>query len=156
MNKKLIKSVGKCVVALTLVCVIALLACGCGKGKAEVYKQGDIVKIPIEVTENPGMLVAKVVLNYDSSVLDYLECEDGFFSGTQATAVDGKLTCLSMAEGITDITEKGTAFTVVFKVKADAKAGEYLLSLDDTCEYASADEKFVTPKVSITEKIKIE
>lgn len=155
MNKKLIKTIGKCVVALTLVCVIALLACGCGKGKSEAYKSGDIVKIPIEVTENPGMLVAKVVLNYDSAVLDYVECEDGFFTAAQATAEDGTITCLAMAEGVTDITEKGTAITVVFKVRDGAKAGEYLFTLDDSCEYASASEKFVTPKVSITKKIKI-
>lgn len=159
MNIKLIKTIGKCAVALMLVGIIAVLACGCGKEKTAGYKQGDIVKIPIEITENPGMIIAKTVIKYDTSALEYLEYENGFFTDNTVVANNGTVTCLLMADFTSsskDVTEKGTAATLIFRVKEGAKAGEYQFSIDEeNSEYANIKEKFVSPKVSITKKITI-
>ena len=159
MNKKLIGAFKKCIVSLLLVSVIIALACGCGNSKAGPYKEDDIVKIPIEVSENPGMIVAKIIVNYDASVLEYVECEDGFFTDNTVAAKDGTATCLLMAdlnESLKDVTEKGTVATLVFKVKKGAAKGESLISVDEEAsQYANISEKFVTAKVSVPEKIKI-
>lgn len=167
MNKKVILGIGIGLIALVLVAAIVVLVSVMGantNGKNDptvpaVYKEGDIVKIPIEITENPGMIIAKTVVNYDASVLDYVECEKGIFTDNTVSAKDGVATCLLMTD-ITvdskDITEKGTAATLVFKVKKGAKAGDYLFSVDEkTSEYANLKEKFVSPKVSVTNKITI-
>lgn len=155
MNKKLIRTVKNCIVALLLVGVIIVLACGCGK--TGTYKEGDIVKIPIEVTENPGMVVAKTVVNYDDAVLEYVECEGGIFTDNTVSAKDGKATCILMADftaELKDKTETGTVATLVFKVKKGAAKGESLISIDEkNSEYANIREKFVTPKVSVPDKI---
>lgn len=160
MKKKLIATIGICVIAIVVVGIIIALIFGIGNRNSDIYKQGDIVKIPIEVTENPGMIIAKTVVNYDASVFEYVECEDGFFTDNAVVASDGTATCLLMADIVAsskDVTEKGTVATLVFKVKSGATAGEYLFSIDEeNSEYCNLREKFVTPKVSITEKIIIE
>lgn len=165
MNKKLILGLGIGLITLVLVGVILVLIFGIGgnpKDKNDptsyIYSEGDIVKIPIEVTKNPGMSVAEILVNYDASVLDYVDCEDGLFTYNTIIAEDGTATCLLMTH-ITadkDITKTGTAATLVFKVKKGAKAGEYLFSVDEkSSEYVNLSEKFVTPEVSVTNKITI-
>ena len=157
MNKKLITTIGICVGVLVVVGVVLALVFG---GKTDVYKEGDIVKIPIEVTENPGMIVAKTIVKYDDSVLEYVECENGFFTDNTVVAKDGTATCLLMAdlnESLKDVTEKGTIATLVFKVKKGAAKGESLISVDEEAsQYANISEKFVIAKVSVTDKITIE
>lgn len=160
MNKKLITTIGISVIAIVVVGVIIALICGIGNSKPDIYKQGDIVKIPIKVTKNPGMVIAKTVVNYDDAVLEYVECEGGIFTDNTVSTKDGKATCVLMANFTADLkdnTETGTIATLVFKVKKGATKGESLISIDEeNSEYANLREKFVTPKVSITEKIIIE
>ena len=160
MNKKIVLGIVIGVIAVALVAVVLVLTLGNGGIKeSNVYKQGDIVKIPIEVTKNPGMIIAKTIVNFDSSVLEYIECENGLFTDNTVSAVDGKATCLLMADftkTAEDITKTGTAATLEFKVKEGAKAGEYAISIDEkNSEYANINEKFVTPNVSVVEKITI-
>lgn len=163
MNKKLVLSLGIGLIALVLVVVLIFGMGGNTKDKNDpastIYSEGDIVRIPIEVTKNPGMIIAKTVVNYDASILDYVECEDGFFTDNTVNAKDGTATCLLMTD-ITadskDITKTGTAATLVFKVKKGAKAGDCLFSVDEKAsEYANLSEKFVTPEVSVVNKITI-
>ncbi len=124
------------------------------------FGYGDTVRIPIKITENPGMIAAKTAIKYDVSVFEYVDIEAGIFKSVEASCKDGVVTCLltgDFSSGSGDITATGTAATLVFKIKSGAKAGKYFMSLDgDSCQYANFDEKFVYPEVSIPSQIVIE
>lgn len=183
MEKKLIIWISSALIGIViigLVVVIVLTSTGNGnKGKSSngavnssgiVYSRdsdskngvgyGDTVRIPIKVTQNPGMIAAKTVINYDASVFEYVDTEEGMFKDINASCKDGKVTCLmtgDFSSSSGDITATGTAATLVFKIKSGAKAGKYFMSVDEnSCQYANLNEELVYPKVSIPSQIVIE
>lgn len=162
MKKKLVLGLTIGAIALILVGVIIVLIFGMcdavkDKNTPASYSEGDIVKIPIKVSENPGMMIAKTVINYDDTVLEYIECENGFFTDNTVIIDSGTASCLLMTADANNTTKTGTAATLVFKVKKGVKPGDYFFSIDQkNSEYANIREKFVTPKVSVTDKIIIE
>lgn len=96
-------------------------------------KAGDTITIPVTYEEQPGVYVIRVILSYDSNVVELVEVEQTaseYFNYTTNTKTDGAVTVLMDAKAIGNVTENITLFNVKFKVKKDAHAGRALFPVE--------------------------
>lgn len=103
--------------------------------EAEIGKE---FTVTIDISENPGIIAAKLLLNYDVDVLELVKVEAGDFANGSIELDGVVLPNYNFSENITDypyvinwvdalatenITTNGTFVTLTFKVKDDATVG---------------------------------
>lgn len=107
---------------------------------------GDTVFVPITVSYNPGILYTAFSLNFDKSVLEYVNTHSDILNGYSVFdhSKNGRITvsAIESDERISD----GTLVCVEFKVKEKASADEYKLSLNKTF-FEDKDGKTVNFKI---------
>ena len=115
------------VVSLLIFSAPAVSAADVCQGKIEVGTvegiTGDIVAVPIKLTENPGIMAVTVSITYDPEVLKYKGAYYGdiFNDYTVANHPDRKLIRLVICE-MRNKTNDGNIIILKFQVKDNAKA----------------------------------
>lgn len=118
-----------------------------GIGSAE-GKASDTVKVPISLNKNPGIFAGQYYFEYDSSVLEYVGYEEGdLFDEYSVNQTDGVINFIINAKELADVTDNGTLVILEFKIKDDAKAGDYAITLGEKTLICNLDEQTVVPEI---------
>jgi hypothetical protein len=108
----------------------------------------DTVKVPITFSKNPGVFAGQYYFEYDASALEYVGYEEGdLFEEYGANAKDGVVNFVINAKDLKDVTKNGTLVTLEFKIKADAKPGDYAITLGKETLICNLDEQTVSPEI---------
>lgn len=116
-------------------------------------KSGEIVEVPIKITENPGIFAGQFQFIFDSNALEYVDYEKGdILDEYEVVPSDGEINCIITGNQMkdnqyVDSTKNGTVITFKFKVKSDAKKGDYTIKLGEKTMLCNIDEKVVSPKI---------
>ena len=117
----------------------------------------DIIKVPVKITKNPGVMAGMISFEYDASAISCVGYEnDGEIMQLliEPQYAAGKVTVIMEAPGIEDTKETGTILTLLFKAKKDAKAGDYEIKIGDDTEFSNYNEQLVEPTI-VAEKITV-
>lgn len=117
----------------------------------------DVIKVPVNITKNPGVMAGMVVIEYDASVMTcvgYDNTDDIMQLLIEPQYSAGKVTAILEAPAIEDTNETGTLITLLFKAKKDAKAGSYEIKISDSTEFSNYNEQLVEPTL-VAEKVTI-
>ena len=159
MNKKkmiVIGSISLAVIAAIVATVILLMSVfGGGSGAFTVkageatVEKGGIVKVPIEVSGNPGFCAAMFSVNYDGEVLEYLGFENGDVVGQCEVAPSGnKVVAILENSEAADNEKNGTLYTLKFTAIGNSGAeSDIKLELEKEGSFINIDEKVVTPDI---------
>lgn len=115
-----------------------------------------IITVPIKVSNNPGFCASQLYLTYDTDALVYVDYGKGdIFDEHMVEESKGGIACMSYPSQFRDIDKDGTLLTLSFKVKKNAKAGEYEIKIDKTkTKLANMNEQYIKATLS-TGKITI-
>ncbi|MCL2771875.1 MAG: InlB B-repeat-containing protein [Oscillospiraceae bacterium] len=96
-------------------------------------KAGDTVKVPVTLTENPGIVTYTVEITFDNTKLEYVGCEQSDVFADSVAAGDGRFMpgflneinaagkfWVTADNGSSVFSGDGTMFTLEFKIKDDA------------------------------------
>lgn len=99
-------------------------------------RAGETVTVAMGVSNNPGIVSAKLALSYPADVLETVLLEAGDFSEVSFSPVQNNPVIVNFMDAIhPNNTTNGVLATVTFKVKETARAGDY----DFTLSYDPAD-----------------
>ena len=102
-------------------------------GSAEGSK-GDIVKIPVKISNNPGFMASLMSFKYDNNVLEYIGYEKGdFLEDYEFSNKEGVLKFLGLEEN--DVSDNGLLFNLKFEIIADSGKSDIKLEIDDVINY---------------------
>ena len=122
---------------------------GCNKNEVTA---GDIIKVPVELTKNPGMVAASFEIEYDTDAFQFLGKNDGDVLGdVTVNQSKGKISAVLVEKDFSsmkDNTDTGTLFTIKFKVRAGAKPGEYKFKITNY-QFININEQEVKAVVNI-------
>lgn len=119
------------------------------KGKAIISaeeaacKVGKTVRIPINLTDNPGIVSMKLELSYDTDIFEFVSAENGevfpedSYHGPSTEETDAKVLLWSNSTIKENITTNGKIAFVTFRVKDGVQAGTYTINL--ICDPANND-----------------
>lgn len=139
----------KKVFALVLCFVMLFTFAGCGGAK-----EGDVVKVPVEITKNPGMVAAQFIVEYDAAKLTFLGYNNGtIFEECETHDANGKINVVMVKDfsvSMADVTKTGTLLTLKFQIKNGAPKGKIQFSLGDS-QFINTAEKEVEPTIKIAD-----
>ena len=98
-------------------------------------KVGNTVRIPINLTNNPGMASLKLELSYDTDVFEFISAENGkvfpssSFRAPSTDETDAKVLLWSNPTIKENITSNGRIAFVTFRIKDGVQIGKYTISL---------------------------
>ena len=120
-----------------------------GIGKVE-GSTGKTVEVPITISKNPGIVAGQFFFEYDSSVLTYVDYEKGnILDEYDINDLGGQLNCVIMASDVSkDVTKNGDIIVLRFKIKDNAKKGDYTVKLGAKSMICNKDEVVVTPNIT--------
>lgn len=109
---------------------------------------GDTVSVTVDFKENPGIWGIQLILDYDSSALEYVSYTEGeLFPDYEVHPTEGQIRALALPKDLNNATESGTVVKYNFKVKNGTKAGDYEIKVNGTTSICNADEVTVSPKI---------
>ena len=168
MNKKIKKLI---LIIVSALLALALLTIGTIKvmnyiknyvGDTTVYFEnqtalsGDTVKLPLSITKNHGLWAGLLKIEYDTAGLEFASCANGaVFDECEVEAGKGTVSIIVNMSELQDVKENGLVVTLNFKVKENAKKGNYNIELNaDTefCDVNGEPKEVVLEKGSITVK----
>lgn len=110
---------------------------------------GDIIDVPIKLSENPGVLAGMFIFEYDDSALEYVDYKEGnILDEYDVKADNGKISCIISASGIDDKTSDGTVIILQFKIKEGTAPGEYTVKYSKDSQISNFDEEWIKPNIS--------
>lgn len=134
---------------LALCFVMLFTFAGCGG-----VKEGDVVKVPVELTKNPGMVAAQFIIEYDTDKLTLLGYNNGeIFEECETHSTDGKVNVVMVKDfsvSMADVTKTGTLLTLKFQVKNGAGKGTIKFKMGDS-QFINTNEKEVEPTIKIAD-----
>ena len=106
-------------------------------------RAGEEVDINLNITDNPGFAGLTLTVNYDSDVLEFVDCDlDIISSAVVGDTVPGKI--VFACAGVKNISGDGVLASLKFKVKEDVAEGIYPITLSfvngDAFRYEGYDE----------------
>ncbi len=115
-------------------------------------KTGDIIDVPIKLSENPGILAGMFIFEFDSKALEYVDYEKGdilnIVDEDDVIATAGTVSCLMEASELKDTTKNGTLITLQFKVKDGAAKGDYTIKYSSESQISNFNEEWIKPQIS--------
>lgn len=111
---------------------------------------GDVISVPIKLSENPGIAAGQFYFEYDTKAFTYDSYEKGdILDDYEVSDAAGKVSCIISADDISkNATANGTLITLKFMVKSDAAKGDYTIKVSDGTMLCDVDENTVSPKLS--------
>ena len=98
-------------------------------------KPGDTVTVVVRLEDNPGLISAKVKVGYDAAALEFVDAKTGDLPASGYSTGDPKKNpyVVNFCDGVATADYTAEVFaTLQFRIKAEAKAGTYPLTL--TCD----------------------
>ncbi len=151
MNKKLIAIiVGAAVVIIAALTVwlVTLFGGEAEKGAAKISvgeataSVGKTVKVPVELSENPGIVGINIAFNYDTEKLEYISVEKGkIINDCEAFEKDGKISVLTLEDE--DFKTNGTLYYLTFKVRDGAKGNAEVEAICEDNSVCNYDEELI-------------
>ena len=98
-------------------------------------KVGNTVRIPINLTNNPGLASLKLELSYDTDVFEFVSAENGkvfpssSFRVPSTDETDAKVLLWNNSTIKENITDNGRIAFVTFRIKDGVQTGKYTVSL---------------------------
>lgn len=112
-------------------------------------KKGSIVKVPVNIENNPGFTAALLNFKYDKSVVKYLGYEKGdVLSDYEFADKDGVLKFLCLENN--DVDKDGLLFYIKFEVLKGKAETDVELVIDDVVNYDEQSVKFAAASGKIT------
>ena len=112
-------------------------------------KTGDVIDVPIKLSENPGILAGMFIFEYDSKALEYVDYEQGdILDEYEVNATAGKVACVISSSALEDSKKNGTIITLQFKVKDGAAKGDYIIKYSDESQISNLNEEWIKPQIS--------
>ena len=106
--------------------------------KSQSAKKGETVKVPVELTDNPGIVAFLLEFTYDANSLEYCGFEKTeLYTEYQENAKSGSIKMIIMADQ--DVAEDGNLVYLKFKVKDGAKGSTDIKVISgdsNICNYA--------------------
>lgn len=97
---------------------------------------GDTVTLPITIDKNHGLYVGQMILKYDAEALEFVSAGNGnvfFQGGVNGTDIEEGTVAFIFNENSLENTKiDGVLANVTFRVKENAKKGEYAIKLLQT------------------------
>lgn len=136
MRKKIVSLFSAAALFITLVCTVFVNAAAAGAVKVTAatnlttVKQGNIVRVDLNLTENPGLISIHLKVNYDPDVFEFSKVENKNLFGSSPTflpADDEGCYRVNWLDYVTEenLTQTGLLASVYFKVKDTAENGNY-------------------------------
>ena len=97
---------------------------------------GQEVTVKVSITQNPGITSAQVLVAYDAKVLEAKNINGLSLEGTKTAVgpIDANPLSMIWCNALNDITETGDIATITFKIKDNAVAGDYVLTVTSNQE----------------------
>lgn len=105
-----------------------------GENVTHKLNVGDVVEVPVNVTENPGFIIGKIRVSWDSTALKLTEVSyNGFVPSEMPAPITEGISSYAVPFGKSDATanytQTGLLFTLKYEVLAGATAKEYPITL---------------------------
>lgn len=114
-------------------------------------KKGSIVKIPVNIENNPGFTAALLSFKYDKSVVKYIGYEKGnVLSDYEFNDKDGTLKFLCLENG--DVDKDGLLFYIKFEVLKASAESNIELTVEDVVNYDEQSVKTAASNGKISSK----
>ena len=118
-------------------------------------KAGDEVSVKVEISGNPGIIAFHLLADYDSGALTLVDAKSGIFPGTSFGSKEKLPFSFLWSDAVSgDYTDNGTLAELTFKIKDNAPAGEYTVSLqydpEDVFNFDMQNVSFETSAGKIT------
>ena len=113
-------------------------------------KTGDIVKVSVEISNNPGIGAEMFTFTYDSEAVKYIGYEKGnVLSDYEFSDNNGTLKFLGLENG--DVDTNGTLFSLKFEVLGN-KGSDIKINVEDVINFDEEDVETTTKNGKITVK----
>lgn len=105
-----------------------------GENVTHKLNVGDVVEVPVNVTENPGFIIGKIRVSWDSTALKLTEVSyNGFVPSEMPAPITEGISSYAVpfgkADATANYTQTGLLFTLKYEVLAGATAKEYPITL---------------------------
>ncbi len=108
-------------------------------------KAGEIVKVPVKFTGNPGAMGYLVEFNYDDEKLEYITTQKGdVVTNCEANAKDGVLKVVTIEDN--DVKKDGVLYYISFKPRDGVKGDCEIKVICDENSICNYDEKGIPVK----------
>ena len=133
---------------LSVVIALSILFTGCGdvkKGTKIALEDadglaGDTIKLPFSISDNCGLWGGQVIINYDSSAIEFESCTNGVvFDMCDYNDNKGQLSLVVTQFDENDTKDNGLIATLNFKIKDIADDGEYKISFDTNTNFSNIE-----------------
>lgn len=106
---------------------------------------GDTVKIPFSINKNHGIWGGEIQINYDADALEFVSCANGsVFDECQANSNEGFVKLIVNQSGEFDVSKtNGLIATLNFKIKENAKKGDYNIEFDEITNFCDKDTQII-------------
>lgn len=112
-------------------------------------KTGDVIDVPIKLSENPGILAGMFIFEFDAKAIEYVSYEKGdIFDEYDVNGEAGKVSCIISSSQLKDSTKNGTLITLQFKVKDGAAKGDYTIKYSSESQISNLNEEWIKPQIS--------
>ena len=99
---------------------------------------GDTINLPFSISENSGIWGGQILINYDSSAIEFESCTNGVvFDMCDYNDNKGQLSLVVMQLEEKDTKDNGLIATLNFKIKDVADDGEYEISFDAATNFSN-------------------
>lgn len=113
--------------------------------------KGDIVKVPVKMSGNPGFVAALMSFKYDTSAVKYIGYEKGtFLTDYEFADNNGVLKFLCLENK--DVKKNGLLFNIKFEILKDSAESDIKLDIEDIVNYDEESIKFQAESGKIKKK----
>lgn len=133
---------------LSVVIAVSILLIGCGDAKKgtkisledAVGLAGDTIKVPFSISDNCGLWGGQVIINYDSSAVEFESCTTGVvFDMCDYNDEKGQLSLVVTQFDENNTKDDGLIATLNFKIKDIADDGEYKIAFDADTNFSNIE-----------------
>ena len=111
---------------------------------------GDNIEIELTLDKNKGFYMGCITLEYDSDAIEFVSCASGeVFDMIETNDTTGQLVMLAYQNDLSLAKSDGNIATLTFKVKRNAKDGDYEIKFVDETNFCNLDdpENLIVPEL---------
>ncbi|MBQ8266969.1 MAG: hypothetical protein IJZ21_01105 [Clostridia bacterium] len=107
---------------------------------------GDTVQLSFNVVKNHGIWGGQIKINYDATAISFVSCANGdVFDECEVNGTDGSVNLVVNQSDLEDSNVNGTIATLNFKIKENAKKGDYKIEFDQITNFCDEDSEIIEP-----------
>ena len=107
---------------------------------------GDNVQLSFEISKNHGIWGGQIKINYDATAISFVSCANGnVFDECEVNDVDGSVNLLLNQLELKSSDINGIIATLNFKIKENAKKGDYKIEFDKSTNFCDENAEIIEP-----------